>query len=155
MERVIIRNFAEGLRRWWRAVFVVIALTSIGALIAVYLQMRDNYELCQTNEPQVFLGPNGDKVEMDTRYCSLMTGDPGTVVVHYRPTEHARRSIIFAYTPTWVMPTTPNPPWYPEVTWITPNQVLISISQISSIQRRGFESGGTRFDYQIGKVDYP
>ncbi len=142
-------------RRRWRAMFVAIILGSIGALVAVYLHMRDNYELCETMEPQVFTGPSGDKIELDTRYCSWMTGDPGTVVVHYRPTEHGNRRIIFAYTPTDVMPATPDPPLYPAVTWITPDRVQIAISQISQIQRQGFEADGTRFNYQIGKVDYP
>ncbi len=117
--------------------------------------MRSNYDLCETEMPSVLTGPHGDRIEMDTRFCGWLAGDPGTIVVHYRPTEHDRDSIIFAYNPTWVMPATPDPPWYPEVTWIAPNRVQISISQISQIQRQGFEARGTRFDYQIGKVDYP
>jgi hypothetical protein len=135
--------------------FVMVVLGSVGALVALYPQMRDNYDLCETEWPQVLSGPHGDRIEMDTRFCSWLAGDPGTIVVHYRPTEHDRRSIIFAYIPTSPMPASPDPPFYPEVTWTTPDRVQISIRQISQIQRQGFGEGEVRFNYQIGKVDYP
>jgi hypothetical protein len=142
-------------RRRWRPVFVVIVLGSVGALAILYVQLRDNYDLCETEDPHVFTGPHGDRVEMDSRFCGWLAGDPGTIVVHYRPAEHGHRSIIFAFNPTWVMPATPDPPWYPEVTWVAPDRVVISITQISQIQRQAFVAGGTHFDYHIGKVDYP
>jgi hypothetical protein len=152
---ILTLTIVYSVRRRWRAVFVAIVLGSIGALVALYLQMRDNYDLCETEMPQVVSGPHGDRIEMDTRFCGLLAGDPGTIVVHYRPAGHDRRSIIFAYNPTSPMPATPEPPWYPEVTWTAPDRVQISISQISQIQRQGFDAGGARFSYQIGKVDYP
>jgi hypothetical protein len=130
-------------------------LAPIAGLIVLYLQLRADYDLCEVAEPQVITGPRGDKIEMDSRFCSALAGDPGTIVVHFRPAGSDSRRIIFAYNPTTPSPGLPNPPWYPKIAWTAPNRVLISTSRISHIQRQGDGEGDTRFIYQIGKVDYP
>jgi hypothetical protein len=103
----------------------------------------------------VITGPRGDKIEMDTRFCGVLADDPGTIVVRFRPAGSDSGSIVFAYNPTTPSPGLPDPPWYPKIAWTAPNRVLISISQISQIQRQDDGEGDTRFIYQMGKVEYP
>lgn len=132
----------------------IVVVAPVALLIDHYLQLRDNYDLCEVAEPQVIAGPRGDKIEMDTRFCGL-AGDPGTIVLHFRPAGSDSASIIFAYSPAQPSPRLTDPPWYPEIVWTAPNRVLISISQISQLQRQHDNAGDTRFVYQIGKIDYP
>ena len=150
-----IPTFWNTLRRRWRSALVLAAIGSCVSLVFHYLQMRSDYELCEIAEAHTLSGPGGATIEMDTRFCSPLAGDPGTIVVRYRPAGSYNRDIIFAYNPTDPAPGTSNPPWYPKVVWSGPNQVLISISQISQLQRQRFNDGDAHFAYQIGKVDYP
>ena len=143
------------LRHRWRSALTWVVIGSCAIFSARYLQMRANYDLCEVEDPHAFTGPGGDAIEMDTRFCSLLAGDPGTIVVRFRPAGGARSRIVFAYNPTAGGPQAPNPPWYPNVIWSAPNRVLISTSQLSQIQRQRFEVGDVGFTYQIGKVDYP
>lgn len=120
-----------------------------------YLQMRANYELCEVVEPHGVPGPNGDRIEMDTRFCSFLTGDPGTIVVRLKPAGTDNGSIIFAYNPATPSPDSGDVPSYPNVSWTAPDQVVISISRISQIQRQRDTEGVTHIAYHIGTVDYP
>lgn len=131
------------------------AALTLATLIAWYLWARANYALCEVAEPRMILGPSGQSIKMDTRFCSPLTGDPGTIVVRLRPYGSTRGTIIFAYNPTGLEPDAHNSPWYPEIVWNGPNSVLISISRISQIQRQRHELGAVHFIYRIGKVDYP
>ena len=126
-----------------------------GASVARYLQLRADYDLCEIEDPHAVTGPNGDRIETDVRFCDRLAGDPGTIVVHFRPAGSDRRTIIFAYNPTTSAPGSPDPPWYPTIAWTARDRVLISIRRISQIQRQEFGDGEVRFAYAIGKVDYP
>jgi hypothetical protein len=136
------------------ALFVTV-LVAIGGLTASYLHMRENYDLCESLEPHVLQGPTGDHVLMDTKFCSGLAGDPGTIVVRFQRAGSQHSKIIFAYNPTSPEPKSPNPPWYPSVSWTGSHQILISISQISQVQRQRSGDGDMNFTYRIGKVDYP
>jgi hypothetical protein len=142
-------------RRWWHAALILVVISSSGAAIARYLQMRADYDFCEIEDPHAITGPGGDRIEADVRFCGFYAGDPGTIVVHYRPAGSDRSDIIFAYNPATGEPGSPEPPWYPTIAWTAPDRVLISISRISQIQRQGFSDGKVRFAYAIGKVDYP
>ena len=125
------------------------------ALVAQYLKLRANYDLCEVAEPRVLVGPRGDRIEMDTRFCRGLGGDPETIVVRYQPTPHSSRSLIFAYDLVVPEPGSPDPPWYPEVAWTGPYRIQISISRISQVQRQRTELAPMHFAYRIGQVDYP
>lgn len=145
----------DGIRRRWRTALFLTVLVLVGGVVTRYLQMRDNYDLCESAEPHTLQGLTGDQISMDTRFCGGLAGDPGTIVVRYQQSGSRRSNIILAYNPTSPEPKSPNPPWYPDIQWVGPHQILISISQISQIQRQRHTDGDAHFAYHIGKVDYP
>jgi hypothetical protein len=152
------RSFLLGLRHPWRAALTLIALVLCAVLFGRYLQLRANYGLCDIVEPQVINGPRGDAIEMDTRFCDPLAGDPGTIVVRHRPADERNGRIVFAYNPAAGEVDAngeTEQSWYPAITWTEHGEVRISTSRISQIQRQRFSDGDVRIAYQIGKVDYP
>jgi len=147
--------FVNGIRRRWRSALALCAVAVLALLAGGYLKMRSNYDLCEAAEPRVLTGPAGQTIEMDTRFCSALAGDPGTIVVRFRRGHSSGATIVFAYNPTSPEPQAPTPPWYPQIAWNGPNRVLISIKRLSQVQRQRFAAGGVHFAYDIGKVDYP
>ena len=145
-------------RRWGTALVIFVA-AAFALLIGRYLQMRANYDLCEVAESNTLSGPGGQTIEMDTRFCDPLAGDPGTIVVRFRPAGSAQGKIVFAYNPADnsadAGPRVSGPPWYPQIAWRGSNRVLISISRISQIQRQRFEVDEVHFIYKVGKVDYP
>ncbi len=154
-EWATLRNRWDAVRRWWPVGVAVIIAASAGGMIVRYVQMRANYDLCEIADPQIVQGPSGDRVLMDTRFCSQLTGDPGTIVVRFQRAGSDHRGIILAYNPTSPQPDSPNPPWYPDVSWFGSHRILMSIGQISQLQRQRDGDGDVHFVYRIGKVDYP
>lgn len=148
-------TFGKGSRRRWQIAFTLCAVAAFAVLIDRYLEMRANYDLCEVAEPHPLSGPTGETIEVDTRFCSPLTGDPGTIVVRFRPAGSSRATIVFAYNPADAGPQEPNPPWYPQIVWSGRNRVLISISRLSQVQRQRFKAGDVYFAYRIGKIDYP
>lgn len=140
--------------RFGRRAIALLAFCLIGLLAYCWLLWRDDYALCERIEPKTLTGPTGDVIDIDTRLCSALTGDPGTVVVRFRRGADASGRIIFAYNPAAGSPSEAPPPWYPEVTWRGPNRIEIAIDRIAHIQRQNAQDGDVRFTYRIGSVDY-
>ena len=147
--------FVNGIRRQWRAALALCAVAVLALLIGRYLKMRSNYDLCEAEQPRALTGPAGQMIEMDTRFCSPLAGDPGTIVVRFRRGRSSSATIVFAYNPASPGPQASTPPWYPQIAWNGSDRVLISISRLSQVQRQRFEASGVHFAYRIGKVDYP
>lgn len=141
--------------RPWGYMFAAFLVAFGAAWVVRSLQMRANYELCDSVAAHALKGPRGDRIEMDTRFCNPLAGDPGTIVIHYRSSPDSDRSVIFAYNPASAGPGSREAPWYPEIIWTEPARVLISIRRISQVQHQTDSLDGMRFSYVIGSVEHP
>src|SRR3954454_18375489 len=80
-------GFSNNSSRRWRTALTLLAVAALAGVIGLcanYEQMRASYDLCEVAEPHTLSGPAGQKIEMDTRFCGLLAGDPGTIVVRFR-----------------------------------------------------------------------
>jgi hypothetical protein len=143
------------LHRRWRVFVKLLMIAALVSLIGVYLEMRANYKLCDLADSRSLPGPNGQTIELETRFCGVLAGDPGTVVVRLKNPSDDRDALLLAYTPSILMAAEADTPWYPQVVWIGANKVSISTGRISHLQKKRLTVGNVRVAYQIGRVDYP
>lgn len=132
------------------SIWVSVAVGALLGLAAVtYLEARSNYALCDLAASQKRNGPAGDTITIETRLCGGLAGDPGTVVVRFRS------AVVFAYNPASGQSGSASLPWDPDVSWVSRDQILISISHVSQVQRQRDKVGTVQFSYRIGESDYP
>lgn len=141
------------IKRRWKLIVLLFAVVAFVALAVEWLQNRNDPQggsnpWCEDYDAPSIPNGAGMVVSIHTTICTTLGTDVGTYVhIHSLNASPNRKSLAFRFSPAGVD--------VPNIKWIAPDIVRITIDHVSQVSKMRNMVNGVRVQYVIGKQDYP